>query len=87
MTGQGNDYTTGCLLDYNYFKEYIKMIAIDLSKQQTLSANTKAMQQINFAWNLDWDRDANTTMFLLLKKECFYFFIILDFLQGTVRVL
>ena len=28
-TGQGDDYTTGCLLDYNYFKNYYKMIAID----------------------------------------------------------
>ena len=32
-TGQGDDYTTGCLLNYNYFNKYIKMIAIDLSKQ------------------------------------------------------
>ena len=32
-TGQGDDYTTGCLLDYSYFKENYKMIAIDLSKQ------------------------------------------------------
>ena len=31
-TGQGDDYTTGCLLDYTYFKKYYKMIAIDLSK-------------------------------------------------------
>ena len=31
-TGQGDDYTTGCLLDYNFFKNYYKMIAIDLSK-------------------------------------------------------
>ena len=31
-TGQGDDYITGCLLDYNYFKNYYKMIAIDLSK-------------------------------------------------------
>ena len=33
-TGQGDDYTTGCLLDYNYFKNYYKVIAVDLSKQQ-----------------------------------------------------
>ena len=38
-TGQGNDYTTGCLLDYNYFKNYFKMVAIDLSKQQELEAD------------------------------------------------
>ena len=38
-TGQGDDQTTGCLLDYNYFKNYYKMIAIDLHKQQALDAN------------------------------------------------
>ena len=47
-TGQGDDYTTGCLLDYPYFKENYKMIAIDLSKQQALDVNPRAIQQINF---------------------------------------
>ena len=47
-TGQGDDYATGCLLDYNYFKRYFKMIAIDLRKQQALDADAKAIQQINF---------------------------------------
>ena len=51
-TGQGDDYTTGCLLDYNYFKEYYKLIAIDLSKQQALDADPKEIQQINFTGNL-----------------------------------
>ena len=46
-TGQGDDYTTSCLLDYNYFKEYFKMIVIDLSKQEELASDTKAIQQIN----------------------------------------
>ena len=44
--GQGDDYTTGCLLDYAYFKKYYKMIAIDLSKQQALDADPKAIQQL-----------------------------------------
>ena len=44
-TGQGDDYTTGCLLDYCYFKDRYKMIAIDLSKQQ---ADPRAINQINF---------------------------------------
>ena len=35
-TGQGDVYTTCCLLDYSYFKYNYKMIAIDLSKQQAL---------------------------------------------------
>ena len=44
-TGQGDDYTTGCLLDYNYFKKH-NMIPIDLSKQQALDADPKAIQQM-----------------------------------------
>ena len=43
-TGQGNDYTAGCLLDYPYFKDHYKMMAIDLSKQQALDADFKAIQ-------------------------------------------
>ena len=42
-TGQGDDYTSGCLLDYPYFKEIYKMIAIDSSKQQILDADRRAM--------------------------------------------
>ena len=42
-TGQGNDYTTGCLLDYKYFNNYYKIIAIDLSKQQGLDDNPRAI--------------------------------------------
>ena len=41
------------LLGYNYFKKHYKMIAIDLSKQQALDADPKAIQQINFIGNLD----------------------------------
>ena len=61
-TGKG-----GCLLGYPNFKENYKMIAIDLSKQQTLDAGPRAIQQINFTANLH--RAGNTTMFLLLKKQ------------------
>ena len=64
--GQGDDYTTGCLLDYTYFKKYYKMIAVDLSKQQALDADPKAIQQINFTANLD--RDGNTRFFLILEE-------------------
>ena len=51
-TGQGDDYTTGCLLDYSYFADTYKMIAVDLSKQQALDADPRAIQQINFTANL-----------------------------------
>ena len=45
-TGQDDDYTPGCLLDYPYFKKYYKSVATDLSKQQKLDADPKEMQQI-----------------------------------------
>ena len=64
--GQGDDYTTGCLLDYTYFKKYYKMIAIDLSKQQALDADPKAIQQINFTANLD--RENNTRFYFILEE-------------------
>ena len=63
--GQGDDYTTGCLLDYSYFKDHYKLIAIDLSKQQALDADPRAIQQINFATNLD--RVRNKTMFFITE--------------------
>ena len=82
VTGQGDDYTTGCLLDYPYFKDTYKMIAVDLSKQQGLDADPRAIQQINFTANLD--RAGNTRVYFILEeaKET-----ILDFSQGTVKVL
>ena len=52
-TGQGDDYTTGCLLDYPYSKDSYKMIAVDLSKQYALDADPRIVQQINVAANLD----------------------------------
>ena len=81
-TGQGDDYTTGCLLHYPYFIETYKRIAVDLSKQQALDADPRAIQQINFTANLD--RAGNTRIYFILEeaKET-----ILDFSQGTVKVL
>ena len=81
-TGQGDDYTTGCLLDYPYFANTYKMIAVDLSKEQALDADPRAIQQINFTANLD--RAGNTRVYFILEeaKET-----ILDFSQGTVKVL
>ena len=52
-TGQGDDQTTGCSLDYPYLKKYYQLIAIDLSKQQKLDVDLKAIQQSNFTGNLD----------------------------------
>ena len=52
-TGKGYDSRTGCVLDYPYFKDSYKMIAIYLSKQQALNADPRAIQQINFTANID----------------------------------
>ena len=67
VTGQGDDYTTSCFLDYSYLKEHYKIIAIGLSKQQALDADPRAIQQINFTANLD--TAGNTKCSLLLKKQ------------------
>ena len=81
-TGQGDDYTTGYLLEYPYFKDHYKMIAIDLSKQQLLDADPRAIQQIDFTVNLD--RTGNATFFFITEeaKETVF-----EFSQETVKVL
>ena len=77
--GQDDDYTTGSLLYYTYFKKYYKLISIDLSKQQKLDIDPKAIQQIYFSGNLD--RAGNTQMFFIIEeaKET-----VLNFSKGTV---
>ena len=81
-TGKSDDYTTGYLLDYPYFKENYKMIATDLSRLNELDADPRDIQQINFTSNLD--RAGNTTIFFIIEetKETIF-----EFPQGTVKVL
>ena len=81
-TGKGEDYTTGCLLGYISFKKYYKKIAVDLSKQQALDSDPKAIQQINFTANLERDRNTRFCFILEEKKETVF-----EFSQGTVKVL
>ena len=81
-TGKGDDYATGCLLDYPYVKENYKMIAIGLSRQNELDTDPRAIKQINFT--ADLDRAGNTTTFFITeeaKKNIF------EFSQGNVKVL
>ena len=81
-TDQGDDYKTGFLLDYAYFRDNYKMVVIDLCKEQALDADPSAIQQINFTAKLD--RNVNTRIFLILgeAKETF-----LDFSQETLKFL
>ena len=78
MIGKGEDYTTGSLLDFNYFLKH-KLVAVDLSKQKKLDANPRAIQQIEFEYMLG----INSTIYWVLKK---YKETILEFYKGTVKV-
>ena len=63
---RNNEYTTGNLLDYDYFKKHYKLIAIDLSKQQVLQENEDLIQQINFIGRLE---NAANIFIIIEKKE------------------
>ena len=76
---KGEDCTTGSLLGYNYFKEYYKLVAVDLSKQKELDADPRAIQQIEFKYMLG----TNSTIYWVLEKSKE---IILEFYKGTVKV-
>ena len=65
-TGKGDDCTTGCLLDHSYFKDHYKMSAIDLSKQQVIDADRRAIQQINFTANLN--RTGGATILFIIEE-------------------
>ena len=64
--GHGDDYATGYLVDYSFFKENYKLIATDLSEQQELDADPRAIQQINFTAYLD--RNNGATMFFVIEE-------------------
>ena len=77
---RNNEYTTGNLLDYDYFKKYYKLIAIDLSKQQVLQENEDLIQQINFIGRLT---EAANVFMVVEKKE----HTILEFSQSFANVI
>ena len=77
---RNNEYTTGNLLDYDYFKKYYKLIAIDLSKQQVLQENEDLIQQINFIGKLE---EAANVFIIIEKKEN----TILEFSQDLANVI
>ena len=62
---RNNEYTTGNLLDYDYFKKHYKLIAIDLSKQQVLQENEDLIQQINFIGKLEEE----AKVFIIIEKK------------------
>ena len=80
ITGKGDDYTTGCLLNYQYFKDHYQLIAVDLSKQKELDADPRAIQQIEFYGKLKTNSQVCTV--LEKSKET-----VLEFYKGTAKVL
>ena len=79
MIGKGEDYTTGSLLDFDYFDKHYKLVAVDLSKQKELDVDPRAIQQIEFKYMLG---TSSTIYWVFVKsKET-----ILEFYKGTVKV-
>ena len=79
MTGKGENNTTRSLIDFNYFNNHYKLVAVDLSKQKELDADPRAIQQIEFKYMLG----TNSTIYWVLEKSKE---TILDFYKGTVKV-
>ena len=79
MIGKGEDYTTGSLLDFNYFDKHYKLVAVDLSKQKELHADPRAIQQTEFKYMLG----TNSNIYWVLEKSKE---TILEFYKGTVKV-
>ena len=83
-TGYGDDYTTGCLLDYVYFKDNYRLIAVDVSKQKALDADTRAIQQTVFQEVVGRNDARKIRLYTILEqsKE-----IVLGFYKATAKVL
>ena len=79
MIGKGEYYTTGSLLDFDYFKKHYKLVAVDLSKQKELDVDPRAIQQIEFKYILE----TNSTIYWVLEKSKE---TILEFYKGTIKV-
>ena len=73
---RNNDYTTGNLLDYDYFKKHYNLIAIDLSKQQVLQENEDLIQQINFIGRLT---EAANVFIIIEKKRKYHIRVFTEF--------
>ena len=83
-TGQGDDYTRGCLLDYAYFKDNYRLIAVDLSKQNTLDADTRAIQHIVFQGIARGADNTKIRLYTILEKSKE---TVLEFYKRTAKVL
>ena len=83
LTGQGDDYTTRYLLDYAYFKDNYRLIAVDLSKQKALDADPRAIQQTVFQGVAGGANDTKIRLYTILKKSKE---TVLQFYKGAAKV-
>ena len=82
---QGDDYTTGCLLDFAYFEKNYRLIAADLSKQKALDADSRAIQQIIFTGKIKaTEENTRVIIYYILEKSKE---TIPEFSKGTTKVL
>ena len=82
--GKSDDFTTGCLLNYTYFKDNCRLIAVDLSKKKALCADPRAIQQIVFQGDVGGANNTKIRLYTILEnsKET-----VSDFYKGTIKVL
>ena len=84
-TGEGDDYTTGCLVDFAYFEKNYILIAVDLSKQKALDADPRAIQKIIFTGKIIAEAEnTRVTIYYILEKSKE---TMLEFSKGTANVL
>ena len=84
-TGQGDDYTTGCLLDFAYFEKNYRLIAVDLSKQKALDADSRAIQQIIFTGKIKAAADNTRVIIYYIHEQSKE--TMLEFSKATTKVL
>ena len=84
-TRQGDDYTTGCLLDFDYLKKNYRLIAVDLSKQKALDADSRAIQQFILIGKIKvTEENTKVIIYYILEKSRE---TTLEFSKGTTKVL
>ena len=83
-TGYDDDFTTGCLLDYTYFKGNYKLIAVDSSKQKALNADPRPIQQIVFQGVVGGEDNTKIRLYTILEQSKK---VMVEFSKGTAKVL
>ena len=84
-TGQGDDYTTGCLLDFSYFEKNYRLIVVDLSKQKAWDADSRAIKQIIFTGKITGTQNNTRVIIFYILEQSIK--TMLEFSKRTTNVL